>query len=81
LTNRATTSQFIEGYGHSIENIDNKPCRVLVGFNTGVFEAIDLTKWIAENPADVLATNFSKPAAIFEEFPSKDVFIADEDGH
>jgi len=28
----------------------------------------------------VLATNFSKPAALFEKFPHQDVFIADKDG-
>jgi oxalate decarboxylase len=28
----------------------------------------------------VLATNFGKPAALFEKFPHKDVFIADKDG-
>jgi len=25
---------------------------------------------------DVLATNFSKPASLFEKFPRKDVFIS-----
>ena len=64
-----------QGYGHSIENVGNKPCRVLIGFNTGVYETIDLSQWIAGNPTDVLATNFSKPAALFEKFPQKDVFI------
>ena len=69
-----------QGYGHSIENVGDKPCRVLIGFNTGVYEAIDLSQWIAGNPLDVLATNFGKPAALFEKFPRKDVFIADKDG-
>jgi oxalate decarboxylase len=69
-----------QGYGHSIENIGDKPCRVLIGLNTGVYEAIDLSQWIAGNPIDVLATNFGKPAALFEKFPRKDVFIADKDG-
>ena len=69
-----------QGYGHSIENVGDKPCRVLIGFNTGVYEAIDLSQWIAGNPADVLATNFGKPAALFEKFPHQDVFIADKDG-
>jgi len=69
-----------QGYGHSIENVGNKPSRVLLGFNTGVYETIDLSQWIAGNPADVLATNFSKPAALFEKFPHQDVFIADKDG-
>jgi oxalate decarboxylase len=53
---------------------------VLIGFNTGTYETIDLSQWIAGNPADVLATNFSKPAALFEKFPHKDVFIAGKDG-
>ncbi len=69
-----------QGYGHSIENVGDKPCRVLVGFNTGVYATIDLSSWIAGNPADVLATNFSQPAALFEKFPHKDVFIASKKG-
>jgi oxalate decarboxylase len=69
-----------QGYGHSIENVGAEPCRLLIGFNTGVYESINLSQWVAGNPADVLATNFGKPAALFEKFPHKDVFIADRDG-
>ena len=69
-----------QGYGHSIENVGDKPCRILIGFNTGIYETIDLSQWIAGNPADVLATNFGKPASLFEKFPRKDVFIASKDG-
>lgn len=65
-----------QGYGHSIENVGPKGARILIGFNTGVYETIDLSQWIAGNPADVLATNFGKPAAFFETFPKRDVFIA-----
>ena len=59
-----------QGYGHSIENVGDKPARILIGFNTGIYETIDLSQWIAGNPADVLATNFGKPAALFEKFPA-----------
>jgi oxalate decarboxylase len=69
-----------QGYGHSIENIGSARGRVLVGFNSGKYETIDLSNWIAGNPADVLATNFGKPAALFQKFPHKGVFIADKDG-
>ncbi len=69
-----------QGYGHSIENIDRKPCRVLVGFNSGVYESIDLSQWIAGNPPDVLATNFGKPPTLFEKFPHHDVFITSKEG-
>jgi oxalate decarboxylase len=67
-----------QGYGHSLENVGDKPCRLLIGFNSGIYEDIDLTEWMAANPPDVLATNFGKPAALFEKFPRKDVFIADK---
>ncbi|HEV3144481.1 MAG TPA: cupin domain-containing protein [Gemmataceae bacterium] len=68
-----------QGYGHSLENVGDKPCRVLIGFNSGVYEDIDLTEWMAANPTDVLATNFGRPAALFEKFPHKDVFITGKD--
>ncbi|HVS38264.1 MAG TPA: cupin domain-containing protein [Gemmataceae bacterium] len=67
-----------QGYGHSIENVGDKPCRVLIGFDSGVYEDIDLSEWIAANPPDVLATNFGKPAELFDKFPHKDVFITDK---
>jgi oxalate decarboxylase len=70
-----------QGYGHSIENIGEGKCRVLIGFNSGTYQTINLSQWIAGNPIDVLATNFGQPAALFEKFPKKDVFIADKDGH
>ncbi len=69
-----------QGYGHSLENIGAKKCRVLIGFNSGVYEDIDLSEWISGNPLDVLATNFGKPASVFTKFPTKDVFIADQHG-
>ena len=69
-----------QGYGHSIENVGDRPCPVLIGFNTGIYEAIDLSQWIAGNPSDVLATNFGKPAALFEKFPRRDAFITTANG-
>jgi hypothetical protein len=46
------------------------------GFNSGAYETIDLSQWIAGNPADVLATNLSRHQDLFAEFPHRDVFIA-----
>ena len=69
-----------QGYGHSIENVGSGPARILIGFNTGVYETIDLSQWIAGNPDDVLATNFGQPAEAFGKFPDRDVFIAGKDG-
>jgi oxalate decarboxylase len=64
-----------QGYGHSIENVGDTPSRVLIGFNSGTYEAIDLSQWIAGNPADVLATNFSQAPDLFGKFPNHDVFL------
>jgi oxalate decarboxylase len=69
-----------QGYGHSIENVGDGKCRVLIGFNSGIYEEIDLSEWIAGNPSDVLATNFGKPASHFARFPRRDVFIGSKDG-
>jgi oxalate decarboxylase len=70
-----------QGYGHSIENIGDQPCRLLVAFNSGIYETIDLSQWMAGNPTDVLATNFHQPAEVFDKFPRRDVFIADKAGN
>jgi oxalate decarboxylase len=75
--NQGDVGYMPQGYGHSIENIGKGKCRVLIGFNAGTYEDIDLTEWIAGNPLDVLATNFAQPPALFEKFPKRDVFIAD----
>jgi oxalate decarboxylase/phosphoglucose isomerase-like protein (cupin superfamily) len=38
-----------QGYGHSIENVGSKPSRILIGFNTGIYEFCRL--WYGEpNP-------------------------------
>ena len=69
-----------QGYGHSIENVGDQRCRVLIGFNSGIYWEIDLSEWVAGNPPDVLATNFGKPASLFEKFPHRDVFISGGNG-
>ena len=60
-----------QGYGHSIENTGNKTARVLIAFNTGHYQAIDLSQWIAGNPKYLLAANFSKPEIAVREVPQR----------
>ncbi len=69
-----------QGYGHSIENIGDRPSRVLIGLNSGTYQAVDLSQWIAGNPADVLATNFAQRPELFANFPHHDVFLSGRDG-
>ncbi len=44
-------------------------------FNSGHYQTINLSQWLAGNPADILATNFSQDAALFDKFPHRDVFL------
>jgi len=65
-----------QGYGHSIENVGSGKARILIAFNSGGYETIDLSQLLAAQPSDVLATNFGRPAATFDAFPKADVFIS-----
>ena len=69
-----------QGYGHSIENIGGKPGRILIGLNTGNYQAIDLSQWMAGTPSYVLADHFGKSQDVFEQFPKARAFIAPPDG-
>jgi len=76
ILNKGDVGYIPQGFGHSIENIGAKTCRILIGFNTGRYAAIDLSQWIAGNPVEILAANFSQPASLIERFPHCRVFIA-----
>ncbi|MEZ5862606.1 MAG: cupin domain-containing protein [Geminicoccaceae bacterium] len=65
-----------QGYGHSIENTGTEPARILIAFNTGSYEAIDLSAWLAANPAYLLADHFNVSVSEIEKLPRSDVFIA-----
>jgi oxalate decarboxylase len=65
-----------QGFGHSVENVGGKPGRMLIALNSGQYQAIDLSLWLAGTPAYLLADHFGKPKALFETFPKERVFIA-----
>jgi oxalate decarboxylase len=69
-----------QGYGHSIENVGSAPSRVLIGFNTGHYEAIDLSTFIAGNPAYLLSTNLGLDRSVVDRLPADRVFIAPKEG-
>ncbi|MFM8684853.1 MAG: hypothetical protein ACKOEG_13960 [Chthoniobacterales bacterium] len=55
--------------------IGKETARILIVFNTGHYQPIDLTQWIAGQSPDILATNFGVAASVFDKFPKKDVFM------
>jgi oxalate decarboxylase len=65
-----------QGYGHSIENVGTGPARILIAFNTGEYQGIDLSAWLASNPDYLLAAHFNQPTSVIDKLPKDDVFIA-----
>jgi oxalate decarboxylase len=63
------------GAGHFIKNTGTEVCRILIGFNNGNYEAIDLSEWLSSNPDDVLITNFGIPENLVKKLPKKTKFI------
>ncbi len=45
------------GYGHYIESIGDEECEMLAVFNTGDYQEISLSQWLASNPSQLLQTN------------------------
>lgn len=64
------------GYGHYLKNSANGISRILLGFNAGVYEQISLSGWLAANPRQLVATNFTLPLPVVEAFPETTEVIA-----
>lgn len=59
-----------KGYGHALKNLSNdKPLDVLVVFNSGEYQSIDLNKWLALTPSEVVKINLQIPEDRFSQFP------------
>lgn len=63
------------GAGHYIKNTGTEKLIVLLGFNSGSYEAIDVSDWISKNPKDVLKGTFLVGDEIIDKFPRRDSFI------
>jgi oxalate decarboxylase len=53
------------GCGHYIENIGDDDVHAVVVFNSGEYQEITLTEWMASNSPQLLAANFSQPESLF----------------
>jgi oxalate decarboxylase len=47
-----------QGFGHYIEDAGEEEARLLLVFNAGLYQAIDLADWLAANPRALVAANF-----------------------
>lgn len=59
------------GYGHYIESTGGEDCEMLAVFNSGEYQEISLSQWLASNPAYLLQTNFNVPADIIQGLRKK----------
>jgi len=62
------------GAGHYIKNTGTGVCRILIGFNSGHYQAIDLSEWLAGNPNDVLETNLGVSEDLVKKLPKAKLF-------
>jgi len=47
-----------QGYGHFVESIGDEPLRLLILFNSPVCGGISIGRWLAANPAQLVAEHF-----------------------
>jgi oxalate decarboxylase len=63
---RAKTEEFTrgqvcfipQGFGHYVEQTGPVPTKFIILFNSPVFEEISISRWLAGNPASLIADNF-----------------------
>jgi len=63
------------GYGHSIQNISDEDCRLMIVFNGGMYEEISLSSWLASNPEQLVADNLNLPLETVRKFSKGQKFI------
>jgi len=63
------------GYGHSILNIGNDPLRMVIVLNSGNYEEVSLTGWLAAQPKDLLRANLNLSEDAVRKLPKSSVYI------
>jgi oxalate decarboxylase len=64
------------GYGHALRNDGSTATDVLVVFNNGDYQSINLSEWLASNPTSVVANNLQIPPALADRLPKRDADFA-----
>ena len=64
-----------QGFGHYLESIGDTNCRLLLAFNSGTYQEIGLSGWIASNPRQLLATNLGVSEELLKGLPERETFI------
>jgi oxalate decarboxylase len=57
------------GFGHYIEQLGSEPTRILILFNSPVYQEISISSFLASNPASLIADNFKLPPGEVAKLP------------
>ncbi len=60
-----------QGFGHYVEQVGSEPTKFFALFNSPIFEEISISKWLAGNPASLIADNFGIPKDEVRRLPNK----------
>jgi oxalate decarboxylase len=60
-----------QGFGHYIEQVGSEPLRMLLIFNNPAYEEINLSAWLAANPASIVEDNFGLTKGVVDYLPRK----------
>jgi oxalate decarboxylase len=66
------------GYGHYIHNKSKEAGRILIAFNTGEYQEISLSTWLASNPDTLIGENLELERKNVDRLPKGRLFIAPE---
>jgi oxalate decarboxylase len=58
-----------QGFGHFVEQLGEEPTKVLILFNSPVYE--EISSWLAANPAQMIADNFGITKEVVDKLPKK----------
>jgi oxalate decarboxylase len=64
------------GYGHFIQSTVEEPCKMLLAFNSGNYQEIGLSAWLAANTEEVVATNLGLSEEVVRRLPAGETFIS-----
>jgi len=60
-----------QGFGHFVEQVGSAPTKFFALFNSPAFEEISISKWLAGNPASLIADNFGISREEVNRLPRK----------
>lgn len=60
-----------QGFGHFVEQVGEEPTRILILFNSPVYQEISISEWLAANPPSLIADNFGLSAEQVAQLPKR----------